>query len=205
MNLKTINFENAKIDSVELKVSKCETSDPELVAAVVNWQLARRRSGSAKVKSMSEISGTTAKPFKQKGTGNARQGSKRSVQMRGGRTCFGPIPRSYDYNLSKKLIKKVTLNLLKLKVKEDKLILFKNSDNKILKTKQVNKLLKDNKIDSALFLYEGNNENNSWLKSVKNIKNVKALNYKALNTYDILKFNFLMLDNKLFETVKKIL
>ena len=117
IKLQTVNLDSAEVSSVELgNISRDGLDSYDSIAYVVNWQLSRRRSGSAKIKQMSEISGSTAKPFRQKGTGNARQGSKRSVQMRGGRTCFGPIPRSFDYSLPKKIVKLALVNIIKTKI-----------------------------------------------------------------------------------------
>jgi len=204
MNIKTINFNNSIADSVHINLEKEELFNDTLIATVVNWQLARRRSGSAKTKLMSEVSGTTAKPHKQKGTGHARQGSKRSVQMRGGRVCFGPAPRVFDYNLPKKVVHKALHNLFRFKLQENKLILFTVSGEESLKTKQIDKVLKDNKVNNALILYNSENvASKALVRSAKNIKNIKTLSYTALNIYDMLKFNFLILDNQLFETLKK--
>ena len=108
LTLKTIDFSKDTSGSKKVEVSSAlEIESAKSVAYVVRWQLASRRSGSAKVKAMSEISGTTAKPWKQKGTGRARQGSRRSVQFVGGRTCHGPTPRSFDFSMPKKIVKKV--------------------------------------------------------------------------------------------------
>ena len=91
LTLKTIDFDKGAIGFKQLDVaSSLEIESAKSVAYVVRWQLAARRSGSASTKTMAEISGTTAKPWKQKGTGRARQGSRRSVQFVGGRTCHGP-------------------------------------------------------------------------------------------------------------------
>ena len=126
-NLKTVDLSNAKTDSISLDVENIDILSPRSLAYTVSWQLSRRRSGSAKTKTMAEISGTTAKPHKQKGTGSARQGSKRSVQFRGGRTCFGPIPRSFNYTLNKKIIQLAVADAIRLKIKENQVILFKEN------------------------------------------------------------------------------
>ena len=105
VSLKVIDFANNKIDSKKFDFPALDIQSAKSVAYVVRWQLARRRAGTAKTKTMSEISGTTAKPWKQKGTGRARQGSRRSVQFVGGRTCHGPMPRSFDFTMPKKIIK----------------------------------------------------------------------------------------------------
>lgn len=204
MDIKIINLENTTDSSVNFDLDNVVVDNSKSVAYVINWQLSRKRSGTAKTKLMSEISGTTAKPYKQKGTGRARQGSKRSVQFRGGRTCFGPLPRSFDYPMPKKIVKKAIADVLKLKIKENKVVLF-NGNFSNLKTSYINKILKNHNINSALFLYQNSESVAGLLTSVKNIKNVKSLDFRAINVYDIVKFNYLMLDEKLFGSIKEVI
>jgi len=201
LTLKTINFSTQKLGSQAMDVdSNLELDSPKSVAYVVRWQLAKRRAGSAKTKTMAEISGTTAKPYKQKGTGNARQGSKRSVQFVGGRTCHGPTLRSFDFSIPKKIVKVALSDVLKLKLREDKVILFSDNFGSEIKTSQINSSLKTNNLSSALILYCGSSKNNEVLaRSTRNLKNAKALNATAINVYDILSFDHLVVDSKIFE------
>jgi large subunit ribosomal protein L4 len=201
LTLKNIDFNKGTVDSKKVEVSTAlEIESAKSVAYVVRWQLASRRSGSAKVKSMDEISGTTAKPWKQKGTGRARQGSRRSVQFVGGRTCHGPTPRSFDFSMPKKIVKKALADVLRLKLKENKITLFSDFGT-IAKTSKLSATLTKNSITSALILFDGTEKNNQFLaKSAKNLKNVKALDAKAMNVYDILNFDHLLVDSKSFET-----
>ncbi|MBU6339003.1 MAG: 50S ribosomal protein L4 [Rickettsiales bacterium] len=202
LTLKTIDFTTQKLGSKSVDVSAdLEFQSPKSVAYVVRWQLARRRSGSAKTKTMAEISGTTAKPYKQKGTGRARQGSKRSVQFVGGRTCHGPMPRSFDFTMPKKIIKAALSDVLKLKLKENKVVLFSDVSEK-LKTTEINASLKKNNVPSALIVYAASDNNEVLARSSRNLKNVKALNAVALNVYDILSFDHLVVDSKTFENIK---
>jgi large subunit ribosomal protein L4 len=206
VDLKNLNFDDSKVTNEKFDLNldgELRLESPRATAYVVSWQLSKRRSGSAHTKSMSEISGTTAKPHKQKGTGHARQGSKRSVQFRGGRTCFGPRVRSFEYTLPKKIVKTALSDVIRLKFKEKKVVLF-SGFNSNMKTAQVVKLLKSSNINNALFLYQDNdNSSLNLTRSVKNIKNVEALNFKGLNVYDILNSDFLMLDKNLFQTIKE--
>ncbi|MCE3255484.1 MAG: rplD [Rickettsiaceae bacterium] len=205
VDLKNINFSTSEVTTTKLDFAVDQNSgfeSPRSVAYVLSWQLSKKRTGSAQTKTMAEISGTTAKPHKQKGTGHARQGSKRSVQFRGGRTCFGPRARSFDYSLPKKIVKTALSDVIKLKIKENKLVLF--SCDSGLKTANVSKLLKSNKIDQALFLYQSKAGSNEIVKPTRNLKNVKALDFKGLNVYDILNFDFLVLDKNLFQTIKEV-
>lgn len=199
------NLSLADFKTTQLDVAKVEREVSEAnIAYTINWQLSRSRLGTAKVKEMSEISGTTAKPFRQKGTGNARQGSRRSVQMRGGRTCFGPTPRSFDFALPKKISKKATADALSIKINEEKVVLLNNVEKCAIKTAAFNKFLNDNKINSALIVHSDDEEKNkNLIKSARNIKNVKVLNVAGLNTYDLLRYQFLIIEDKLFENLKK--
>jgi len=201
--MKSIKIKNIDIAKNQEEVKEFNIdSDLDAISArsisyVVRWQLARKRSGSAKVKSMAEISGTTAKPYKQKGTGNARQGSKRSVQFVGGRTCHGPTPRSFDFTMPKKISKKALADILKIKLKEGKISVFSDFGKEI-KTSKVAKTLKDKKIDEALIIYDASNV--ALAKSARNIKNVKTLYADGINVYDILNYDHILVNDKVFES-----
>jgi large subunit ribosomal protein L4 len=197
VSLKVIDFANNKLDSKKFDLPTLDILSAKSVAYVVRWQLARRRAGTAKTKTMSEISGTTAKPWKQKGTGRARQGSRRSVQFVGGRTCHGPTPRSFDFTMPKKIIKVALADALRSKITSEKLAVFSTSDS-LIKTSQVSSILKKNGFNKVLFV---TNDDNKFLeKSVRNIKNVKAIQIKALNVYDILNFDHVIVENNLIES-----
>ncbi len=206
VDLKTLDFANSQVTTEKLGLTvegELRLEKPRTVAYVLGWQLSKRRSGSANTKTMAEISGTTAKPHKQKGTGHARQGSKRSVQFRGGRTCFGPRVRSFEYSLPKKIIKTAISDAVRLKIKQNKIFLFSSCSNK-LKTSQVSKLLNSNNINKALFIYKSDISSTNIIRSVRNLKNMKALDIEGLNVYDVLNFDFLMLDKNLFQTIKEV-
>ena len=198
VNITTINFGNKETSSKKVDVAtNLDIESAKSVAYVVRWQLASRRSGSAKIKDMSEISGTTAKPWKQKGTGRARQGSRRSVQFVGGRTCHGPTPRSFDFSMPKKIVKVALSDAIKFKLKEEKFVLFSDFGSEI-KTSKINSTLSENKFASALILHDGSNP--ALVKSAKNLKNVKTLRGDALNVYDLLSFDQILVDDKIFES-----
>ncbi len=208
-NLKMIDFGKREVScekfDIESAAKMPTLAKRRSIAYVLNWQLSKRRLGTAQTKLMSEISGTTAKPYKQKGTGSARQGSKRSVQFRGGRTCFGPRNRSFEYKIPKKIIKFALAEVLKLKILQNKVIIFDNI-NPAFKTSSVYEILKLNKIDRALILYKSNTDSViSLVKSSKNIKNIKAEDYKFANVYEILKYNFLILDKNLIKEIQEVI
>lgn len=198
LTLKKIDFGKKAVGSKKVDISSgLEIESAKSVAYVVRWQLARRRSGSAKVQTMAETSGTTAKPWKQKGTGRARQGSRRSVQFVGGRTCHGPTPRSFDFSMPKKIVSVALSDAIKFKLSEDKISVFSDFGSEI-KTSKINSTLENNKLPNALIIHDGSNA--ALVRSAKNLKNVKALDAKAINVYDLLSFDHILVDDKIFES-----
>ena len=196
ISLKQINFETESIDNKSFHIdSDISFLSAKNISYVVRWQLASRRSGSAKTKTMAEISGTTAKPWKQKGTGRARQGSKRSVQFVGGRTCHGPVPRSFDFSMPKKITKKALADILVLKIFENKIFTF-SSPSVNIKTNKISKFLQKSNLETVLFIVD---KSSILQKSIKNIKNVKVLHSNALNVYDILNYNNVIVEQNIFE------
>lgn len=198
LTLKTIDFAKGVVGSKKVDVaSTLEIESAKSVAYIVRWQLASRRAGSAKTKTMAEISGTTAKPHKQKGTGRARQGSRRSVQFVGGRTCHGPMPRSFDFSMPKKIVVKALSDAVKFKLKEEKFVICSDFGSEI-KTSKISSILLKNNFASALIIHDGSNI--ALEKAARNIKNVKALRANAINVYDILNFDHILVDSKVFES-----
>jgi large subunit ribosomal protein L4 len=202
ITVKTIDLKSLESGSKDFNLAyELELSSPKSVAYAISWQLTKRRAGTAKIKTMAEISGTTAKPHNQKGTGRARQGSKRSVQFRGGRACHGPLPRSFDYSLPKKIVKIALFDILKLKLKENKVVIYNNSQDLEMKTAKLNKIVKDNNISSALIVYNADLSADNLIKSARNLKNIKVLSSNALNVYDIVSFDYLLIDNQVFDNI----
>jgi len=197
VTLKTIDFSKGTVGSKKVDVTSLDVESAKSVAFVVRWQLARRRAGSAKTKTMAEISGTTAKPHKQKGTGRARQGSRRSVQFVGGRTCHGPMPRSFDFTMPKKIVSIALSDAIKLKLKENKIAVFSDFGAEV-KTSKIGNTLEKNKVPSALILHDGSNA--ALVKSARNLKDVKAIDAKAINVYDLLNFDHILVEEKVFES-----
>ncbi len=204
INLKTIDFSSQESSNKEFQIANQEESrfiSESNIAYVVRWQLARRRSGSAKVKTMSEISGTTAKPWKQKGTGRARQGSRRSVQFVGGRTCHGPVPRSFDFSIPKKIVLKALCDVITSKIHNNKLVLFKNLSTRT-KTSALKNILAGNGVSNALIVYDSSDNQAKFInEATRNNKSLKSIDSKAINVYDIIKFDNLIIDEKVFQSV----
>ena len=199
-DLKIINLSDGQSSSKKAKIENLSINFRDIfsMSRVTNWQLAKRRSGSANTKDMSEISGSTKKPYKQKGTGNARQGSKRSVQFVGGRTCHGPKSRSFEHSLPKKIIRSAIINSIKDKINNKKLIIAKEFDKVDIKTAKLAKILKSNSLDSVLIVCDSFSK--SLLKASSNLSKVNVINYSFINVYDIIRHNFLILDEKVFDT-----
>ena len=164
----------------------------DLLARCVNWQLAKRRSGNHKTKEIGDISGTTKKPYSQKGTGNARQGSLRSPQFRGGATIFGPVVRSHAHDLTKKVRKLALKTALSSKVKDGKLIVWNGTAGASGKTKDLTAKLKTLGLKSVLVI-DGPAVDEKFALAARNIPNVDVLPQQGANVYDILRRDTLVL------------
>ena len=190
------SLENKVVKEIDLdkKIFGVEIKN-EIIHRMIRYQLAKKRSGNHKTKGISEISGTTRKPFKQKGTGSARQGSRRSPQMRGGAVIFGPQVRSHAHKLPKKIRSLALKMALSNKFKEGKLKVV--SDFKISKPKTsflISKLVKM-EIDSALFI-DGKDVEKNFQNALRNIPKTDFLPISGLNVYDIIRRNFLVISEK---------
>lgn len=170
---------------------------------VVNWQLAKRRSGAASTKTRGEVSGGGKKPWKQKHTGRARQGSTRAPQWRKGAIIFGPRPRDWSYNIPKKARREALKSALSLKHRDGNLVILKDFNLSQIKTKQVLNFLKTFELNRALILVNGDNEN--LKKSARNLKIVKVLKVEGLNVYDLLRFNALVMTQDSVAKVQEVL
>ncbi len=163
----------------------------DILARVVNWQLAKRRQGTHKTKEIGDVSGTTKKPYKQKGTGNARQGSLRSPQFRGGAIIFGPHPRSHAHDLPKKVRKLGLKNALSAKQKDGKLVIWAGAKSSG-KTKELNAKLQKLGWGSVLVI-DGPLVDENFARAARNIPNFDVLPQQGANVYDILRRDTLVL------------
>jgi large subunit ribosomal protein L4 len=164
----------------------------DILARVVNWQLAKRRAGTHKTKGISEISGTTKKPHAQKGTGRARQGSLRSPHMRGGAVIFGPVVRSHGFSLPKKVRQLGLKVALSAKAAENQLVILKDANLKSAKVKDFKKVVANFGWKSALII-DGDSINENLQKATKNIHKIDVLPTIGANVYDILNHENLIL------------
>jgi large subunit ribosomal protein L4 len=172
----------------------------DIIARVVHWQLAKRRAGTHKTKGMGEVSGTTRKPYKQKGTGRARQGSLRAPQFRTGGVVHGPVVRDHGYSLPKKVRRLGLISALAQKLIEGKLVLIQAADSDG-KTKTMAGRLKARGWGSVLVIDKVVDE--SFRRSVQNLHKVCVLPVVGANVYDIVRHDVLLLTVAGLETLKE--
>ncbi len=172
----------------------------DIMARVVHWQLAKRRSGNHKVKGMSEVSGTTKKPYKQKGTGNARQGSLRSPQFRTGGQVHGPVVRDHGYDLQKKVRRLGLISALSQKQAEGKLVVIDTAIS-APKTKDLAARLKVLGWTNTLIIDRAVDE--GFLRASANIHKVDVLPTAGANVYDILRHDLLVLTTAAIEGLRE--
>jgi large subunit ribosomal protein L4 len=173
----------------------------DILARVVNWQLAKRRAGTHKTKGISEISGTTKKPYKQKGTGRARQGSLRSPQFRGGATIFGPVVRSHEFGLQKKVRKLGLKTALSAKQAEGRLVVIDAATVAEAKTKALRAQFETLGWGSVLII-DGAAVDAGFAKAARNLPKVDVLPSIGANVYDILRRDTLVLTRAAVEQLE---
>ncbi len=164
----------------------------DILARVVLWQLAKRRAGTHKTKGISDIQGTTKKPWKQKGTGRARQGSLRSPQFRGGAVIFGPVVRSHEYSVQKKVRRLALKTALSAKQAEGKLVVLDQAQAKDAKTKNLAQRFEKLGWHSVLII-GGPQLDESFAKAARNLPDVDVLPLAGANVYDIMRRDTLVL------------
>jgi large subunit ribosomal protein L4 len=199
MKCDIISIENKKVGSLDLDEAVFGVPvRADLMSRYVNWQLAKRRSGNHQVKDRSEVQGTTAKPFNQKGTGNARQGSKRAPQLRGGGVVFGPHVRDHGFSLQKKVRKLALKSALSSKQAEGKLIVLDDAKLKSAKTADFKKNL--NKLGwGKTLVIDGADLDNNFQLATRNITELDILPSQGANVYDILRRDTLVLTKDAIE------
>lgn len=173
---------------------------PDLLQAAVRWQLAKRQAGTHKTKEIGEVSGRRGKPYKQKGTGRARQGSHRSPQFRGGAVIFGPVVRSHAHDLPKKVRKLALKTALSVKLQEGKLRIVEDAKLSEVRTSELKKKLTGLGLSSVLII-DGQNTDANLVSSAANLKFVDVLPQIGANVYDILQHDNVVLTK---EAVKQL-
>jgi large subunit ribosomal protein L4 len=193
MKLTVRNLDNEEVGEIELADEVFAVPiRRDILARVVNWQLAKSRAGTHKTKGISEIQGTTRKPYKQKGTGRARQGSLRSPQFRGGATIFGPVVRSHEFSLQKKVRKLGLKTALSAKQGEGKLVVIDSALLGEAKTKALRGRFEALGWDSVLII-AGQAIDENFSRAARNLPRVDVLPQQGANVYDILRRDTLVL------------
>ncbi|WP_207484561.1 50S ribosomal protein L4 [Arenibaculum pallidiluteum] len=202
MKLQIKNLDNQDIGEIELSDEVFGLpARADILHRVVNWQLAKRRSGNHKTKGVSEISGTTKKPYRQKGTGRARQGSLRSPQFRKGATIFGPVVRSHAHDLQRKVRKLGLKTALSVKAADGKLIVLDVARTDSHKTKALAQKFKALGLTSALII-DGHQLDENFVRASANIPLIDVLPEQGANVYDILRRDVLVLTRNAVEQLE---
>ncbi len=206
MKLDVINFDNKVVGDVELDdaIFGAEVRS-DLITRVINWQLAKRRQGTHSVKTRSTVKHTTRKPFKQKGTGSARQGMRSVSQLRGGGVVFGPVVRDHSHKLQKKVRTKGLISALSSKAAEGKLVVMDDLKLKSAKTKDLQAKVKALGWNKALVI-DGESVAEDFKRAAGNIVGLDVLPAQGANVYDIMRKDELILTKagieKLMERLK---
>ena len=187
-NVSVLNMEGKEVGSMELNdaVFGVEINE-HLVHQAVVLQLANNRQGTQKAKTRSEVSGGGRKPWRQKGTGHARQGSTRAPQWTGGGVVFAPVPRDYSFKMNKKEKRAALKSVLTSKVQENKFIVLDELKLAEVKTKEMKKVLGNLKVNNALVIIGDDSENVAL--SARNIAGVQTASVNTINVFDMLKYN----------------
>lgn len=198
------NLAGQKVGSLTLSddVWAAEVNE-HLLWEVVKWQRAKRRAGTHSTKTIAMVSGTGKKPYRQKGTGNARQGSLRSHQMVGGGRAFGPKPRDYEYAIPKKVRKGALRSALSLRAKEQQVIVLDKFELPEAKTKAVAKALAALGVEKALIVDRKTNE--ALVRGTRNLPRAKWLAPEGLNVYDVLHYDTLVITSESAQAVDQAL
>ena len=203
MQTPVITLENTQAGEIELPEALFgSTPRADIMARVVHWQLAKRRAGTHKAKGMGEVSGTTKKPYRQKGTGNARQGSLRSPQFRKGGVVHGPVVRDHGYSLNKKVRRLGLISALSQKAAEGKLIVLENAALAAdAKTSAIAAKVKALGWKSVLVVDAAADEN--FARCIRNLPKVQVLPTMGANVYDILNHEVLAVTRAGVEALKE--
>jgi large subunit ribosomal protein L4 len=199
-----IDIKGERIGEIEIKddVFNCEVK-PHLIHDVVTMQLANRRSGTASTKTRKEVRGGGKKPFKQKGTGRARQGSSRSPLQPGGGTVFGPHPRDYHYLVPKKVRRSALRSALTVRYGGANMRILDKLELSEISTKDFNSIIKALNLKKPLFVIDRKDE--TVEKSARNIPYVKVLRTEGLNVYDVIKHENLILTVDALRKIEEVL
>ena len=202
-NVSVYNIEGKEVGTIELNdaIFGVEVNENLVHMAVVN-QLANNRQGTQKAKTRSEVSGGGRKPWRQKGTGHARQGSTRAPQWTGGGVVFAPVPRDYSFKMNKKEKRAALKSVLTAKVQENKVVILDELKFDEIKTKAMVNVLNNVKAEKAIVVLKENDE--KVVLSARNIADVQTSLVNTINVYDILKHNTLVMTKEAVQAIEEV-
>ncbi len=202
-NVSVFNMQGQEVGKIELNdaVFGVEVNE-NLVHEAVVAHLANMRQGTQKAKTRSEVSGGGRKPWRQKGTGHARQGSTRSPQWKGGGVVFAPVPRDYSVSMNKKERRAALKSALTSRVEAGKLIVLDELELDSIKTKDFAKILSALKVEKALVVLDKMDEN--VILSARNIPTVKTTQVGTLNTYDVMKYSTVVATREAVSNIEEV-
>ena len=202
-NVAVYNMEGKEVGKLDLNdaVFGVEVNE-HLVHMAVLQQLANNRQGTQKAKTRSEVRGGGRKPWRQKGTGHARQGSTRAPQWTGGGVVFAPVPRDYSFKINKKEKRAAVKSALTSRVQENKLIVVDELKLDEIKTKQFAQVMKNLNVEKALVIINENDQN--IVMSAKNIPTVKVAQTNTINVFDILKYSTVVVTKDAVATIEEV-
>ena len=203
-NVSVYNMEGSEVSKMDLNdnVFAVEVNEHLMHMAVV-LQLANKRQGTQKAKTRSEVSGGGRKPWRQKGTGHARQGSIRAPQWTGGGIVFAPTPRDYSFKMNKKEKAGAIKSALTTRVNENKFVVLDSLKFDEIKTKKMVNVLDALKVNKALVILDGEDNDNVTL-SAKNIAGVRTVAVNAINVYDILKYETVVITKSAVSKIEEV-
>ena len=204
MKIKVLNLKNKPVGDIDLDSNIFGIRKlPDIIHQYVRYQNAKSRQGSHKTKSRSEVSGRSKKPFSQKGTGNARQGSSKPPNFRGGAVSMGPVNRDHSFSLNKKEKKLALKSALSTKLNNDKIVIIDTFEIKSFKTKELHSDLKEFDYESALFVYSENGLDKNFKMASSNIPKISILNQKGINVKDLITFDKIFIEQKSINELSK--
>ena len=204
MKKKVFNLSNKNVSEVDISDSIFGVKVfPDIIHQYLRYQNAKSRQGSHKTKNRSEVSGRSKKPFAQKGTGNARQGSSKPPHFRGGATSMGPQNRDHSFSLNKKEKALALKCALSSKTNDEKIIFIDSLSLESHKTKSLSNTLQNFDFNSALFIHNKNKENKNFELASSNIPKLAMLSDEGLNVRDLIAFDIIFIETKSLEEITK--
>lgn len=198
-----LNMNGEEVGTMELadNIFNVEINKHAMYMSVVQY-LANQRQGTKSAKTRAQVRGGGRKPWRQKGTGRARQGSIRSPQWRGGGVVFAPKPRDYSFKINKKLKRIALKSAFSVKMIEHKLLVLDKLELAEIKTKQMKQVLTNIKTDNALIVIDNNDKN--VILSARNLPSIKTASSNTINVYDILKYDYLVVTKDAVNKIQEV-